>query len=38
MKFTRFEYLTPAQRLSVLEHYRTFLLALRDHCQRGKDT
>ncbi len=31
MKFTKFGYLTPAQRLTVLEHYRTFLLTLRDH-------
>jgi DNA-binding PadR family transcriptional regulator len=31
MKFTKFGYLTPAQRLAVLEHYRTFLLTLRDH-------
>jgi len=31
MKFSKFGYLTPVQRLAVLEHYRTFLLALRDH-------
>ncbi len=31
MKFTKFGYLTPAQRLTVLEHYRTFLLTLCDH-------
>ena len=31
MKFTKFGYLTPSQRLAVLEHYRTFLLTLRDH-------
>lgn len=31
MKFTKFGYLTPVQRLAVLEHYRTFLLTLRDH-------
>lgn len=31
MKFTKLGYLTPAQRLAVLEHYRTFLLTLRDH-------
>jgi DNA-binding PadR family transcriptional regulator len=31
MKFTKFGYLTPAQRLAILEHYRTFLLTLRDH-------
>jgi DNA-binding PadR family transcriptional regulator len=31
MKFTKFGYLTPAERLTVLEHYRTFLLTLRDH-------
>jgi len=31
MKFTKFGYLTPAQRLAVLGHYRTFLLTLRDH-------
>jgi len=30
MKFTKFGYLTPAQRLAVLEHYRTFL------CSSGK--
>lgn len=31
MKFTKFGYLTPAQRLAVLEHYRTFLLTLQNH-------
>ncbi|HEV2656049.1 MAG TPA: PadR family transcriptional regulator [Ktedonobacteraceae bacterium] len=31
MKFTKFGYLTPAQRLAILEHYRTFLLISRDH-------
>ena len=31
MKFTKFGYLAPAQRLAVLEHYRTFLITLRDH-------
>jgi DNA-binding PadR family transcriptional regulator len=31
MKFSKFGYLTPSQRLAVLEHYRTYLLTLRDH-------
>ncbi len=31
MKFTKLGYLTPAQRLAVLERYHTFLLTLRDH-------
>jgi DNA-binding PadR family transcriptional regulator len=33
MKFTKFGYLTPEQRLTVLEQYRTFLVTLRDHYQ-----
>ena len=36
MKFTKFGYLTPAQRLAVLEHYRTFLITLRDHYRTVK--
>ncbi|HEY7416807.1 MAG TPA: hypothetical protein VH593_16595, partial [Ktedonobacteraceae bacterium] len=28
---SKFGYLTPPQRIAVLEHYRTFLLTLRDH-------
>jgi DNA-binding PadR family transcriptional regulator len=31
MKFTKFGYLTPAQRRAVLDQYCTFLLTLRDH-------
>jgi DNA-binding PadR family transcriptional regulator len=31
MKFTKLGYLAPAQRLAVLEPYRTYLLTLRDH-------
>jgi DNA-binding PadR family transcriptional regulator len=31
MKFTKLGYLTPAQRLAVLEHYRNFLLVLQEH-------
>jgi hypothetical protein len=31
MKFTKLGYLVPAQRLAVLEPYRTYLLTLRDH-------
>lgn len=31
MKFSKFGYLTPPQRLAILEHYRTYLLTLRDH-------
>ena len=31
MKFTKFGYLTPAQRLTVLQQYRTFLCILQDH-------
>ncbi|HEY0752705.1 MAG TPA: PadR family transcriptional regulator [Ktedonobacteraceae bacterium] len=31
MKFTKFGYLTHTQQLAILEHYRAFLLTLRDH-------
>src|SRR5581483_5374030 len=31
IKFSKFGYLTPPQRLVVLEHYRTYMLTLRDH-------
>jgi DNA-binding PadR family transcriptional regulator len=34
MKFTKFGYLTPSQRLAVLEHYRTFLLTLQEHYRK----